>query len=111
MLLTGPERPPGGEVDELPCTAQTPLRQFRGIPAEVLSRIEKKELAWERYYDLGAQELGELIRLPKMGKMVHRFVHQFPRLELGRARAAHHAHRAQGPLPPCPGFCLWSVRI
>jgi hypothetical protein len=28
------------------------------------------------------QELGELIRLPKMGKMVHRFVHQFPRLEL-----------------------------
>ena len=48
----------------------------------MLTRIEKKELAWERYYDLGAQELGELIRLPKMGKMVHRFVHQFPRLEL-----------------------------
>ena len=61
---------------------QTPLRQFKGIPIEVLTRIEKKELAWERYYDLSAQELGELIRLPKMGKLVHRFVHQFPRLEL-----------------------------
>ena len=62
--------------------AQTPLRQFKGIPKEVLERIEKKELAWERYYDLSAQELGELIRLPKMGKQLHRFVHQFPRLEL-----------------------------
>ncbi|CAL8467727.1 g7265 [Coccomyxa elongata] len=62
--------------------SQTPLRQFKGIPMEVLTRIEKKELAWERYYDLSAQELGELIRLPKMGKLVHRFVHQFPRLEL-----------------------------
>lgn len=61
---------------------QTPLRQFKGIPKEVLERIEKKELAWERYYDLSAQELGELIRLPKMGKTLHRFVHQFPRLEL-----------------------------
>ncbi|CAK0763687.1 DExH-box ATP-dependent RNA helicase DExH12 [Coccomyxa viridis] len=63
--------------------SQTPLRQFKGIPKEVLERIEKKELAWERYYDLSAQELGELIRLPKMGKTLHRFVHQFPRLELG----------------------------
>ena len=66
----------------MPCM-QTPLRQFKGIPKEVLERIEKKELAWERYYDLSAQELGELIRLPKMGKTLHRFVHQFPRLELG----------------------------
>jgi len=64
------------------CLVQTPLRQFKGIPKEVLERIEKKELAWERYYDLSAQELGELIRLPKMGKTLHRFVHQFPRLEL-----------------------------
>ena len=44
--------------------------------------MEKKDLAWERYYDLSAQELGELIRLPKVGKALHRYVHQFPRLEL-----------------------------
>ena len=61
---------------------QTPLRQFKGIPTEVLSRIEKKDLAWERYYDLSAQELGELIRVPKLGRTLHRYVHQFPRLEL-----------------------------
>lgn len=61
---------------------QTPLRQFKGIPTEVLARMEKKDLAWERYYDLTAQELGELIRVPKLGKSLHRFVHQFPRLEL-----------------------------
>ena len=61
---------------------QTPLRQFKGIPTEVLGRMEKKDLAWDRYYDLSAQELGELIRVPKLGKSLHRFVHQFPRLEL-----------------------------
>lgn len=58
------------------------MRQFKGIPTEVLGRMEKKDLAWERYYDLSAQELGELIRVPKLGKSLHRFVHQFPRLEL-----------------------------
>ncbi len=64
------------------CRAQTPLRQFKGIQPDVLTRMEKKDLAWERYYDLSAQELGELIRLPKVGKALHRYVHQFPRLEL-----------------------------
>ena len=64
------------------CYVQTPLRQFKGIPTEVLARMEKKDLAWERYYDLSAQELGELIRVPKLGKQLHKFVHQFPRLEL-----------------------------
>ncbi len=80
---------------------QTPLRQFKGIPMEVLTRIEKKELAWERYYDLSAQELGELIRLPKMGKLVHRFVHQFPRLEL----AAHVQPITRSVLKVCPCIC------
>ena len=52
---------------------------------EVLNRIEKKDLAWERYYDLSSQELGELIRLPKLGRTLHKMVHQFPRLELSAA--------------------------
>ena len=45
-------------------------------------QIERKDLAWDRWYDLNSQEIGELIRFPKMGKTVHRLVHQFPRLEL-----------------------------
>ncbi|KAJ7515579.1 hypothetical protein O6H91_22G019200 [Diphasiastrum complanatum] len=63
-------------------SSQTPLRQFRGIPSDILSKIEKKDLTWERYYDLSPQEIGELIRFPKMGKTIHKFIHQFPKLEL-----------------------------
>ena len=62
--------------------SQTPLRQFKGIPHDILIKVERKDLAWERYYDLSSQEIGELIRFPKMGKAIHKFVHQFPRLEL-----------------------------
>ncbi|KAK8671368.1 hypothetical protein V6N13_037964 [Hibiscus sabdariffa] len=61
---------------------QTPLRQFNGIPNEILMKLEKKDLAWDRYYDLSSQEIGELIRLPKMGRTLHRFIHQFPKLNL-----------------------------
>lgn len=55
------------------------VRTFYGLCAQ----LEKKDLPWERYYDLNSQELGELIRFPKMGKTLHRLVHQFPRLDLG----------------------------
>lgn len=63
-------------------SVQTPLRQFAGIPNEILIKLEKKDLAWERYYDLSAQELGELIRAPKLGRTLHKFIHQFPKLNL-----------------------------
>ncbi|KAK4338825.1 hypothetical protein RND71_040287 [Anisodus tanguticus] len=38
-------------------SVRTPLRQFNGIPNEILMKLEKKDLAWERYYDLSSQEL------------------------------------------------------
>ena len=62
--------------------SMSPLRQFRKIPEEVVKKIEKKAFAWERFYDLNHNEIGELIRMPKMGKTIHKYVHQFPRLEL-----------------------------
>lgn len=62
--------------------SQSPLRQFRGVPPEILQKIERKDIAWERYYDLTPAELGELVRMPKLGKSLHRLVHQFPKLEL-----------------------------
>ena len=46
---------------------------------ELLVRLEKKDLAWERYYDMSSQELGELVRMPKHGKTLHRLIHQFPK--------------------------------
>ena len=63
--------------------SQTPLRQFVGVPSEILMKVERKELPWERWYDLSALEIGELIRFPKMGKTLYRLIHQFPRVDLG----------------------------
>ena len=62
--------------------SMTPLRQFRKIHEEVVKKIEKKNLPFERLYDLNHNELGELIRVPKLGKQIHKYIHQFPKLEL-----------------------------
>lgn len=61
----------------------TPLRQFKGIHEEILRKIEKKEqFTWEHFYNMTPQEIGEVIKFSKMGKVIHKAVHQFPRLEL-----------------------------
>lgn len=62
--------------------SMSPLRQFRRIPDDVIKKMEKKSLAFERLYDLNHTEIGELLRMPKMGKIIHKYVHQFPKLEL-----------------------------
>lgn len=31
---------------------------------------------------MSAQQLGELVKFPKMGKILHKLVHHFPKLEL-----------------------------
>lgn len=64
-------------------TSQTPLRQFLpAVSEEVLRRIERKDVDFDRYYDLTAAEVGELLRDPKLGKTVHRLLHALPHLEL-----------------------------
>ena len=52
------------------------------IPEEIIRKLEKKRLPWERLYDLGPTEMGELIRAPKLGKTIHKYVYQYPKLEL-----------------------------
>jgi len=69
-------------VDKRMWQSMSPLRQFRKIPEEVIKKIEKKSFPWERLYDLNANEIGELIRMPKLGKTIHKYVHQFPKLDL-----------------------------
>uniref|UniRef100_A0A8D9A7K7 U5 small nuclear ribonucleoprotein 200 kDa helicase n=2 Tax=Cacopsylla melanoneura TaxID=428564 RepID=A0A8D9A7K7_9HEMI len=69
-------------VDRRMWQSMSPLRQFRKIPEEIIKKIEKKNFPWERLYDLGPNEIGELIRVPKLGKTIHKYVHQFPKLEL-----------------------------
>ena len=63
-------------------SSQTPLRQFKAIPNDILMKIERKDVSWEQYFELTSQEIGELIRFPKMGKAIHKFVHQFPRMDI-----------------------------
>ncbi|KAG8794998.1 DEIH-box ATPase, partial [Serendipita sp. 398] len=62
--------------------SMTPLRQFRGVPGDVIRKAEAKQFPWYRYFDLTPPELGELIGIQNAGRLVHRLVHQFPRLDL-----------------------------
>ena len=69
-------------VDKRMWQSMSPLRQFKKMPEEVVKKIEKKNFPWERLYDLGPNEIGELIRMPKLGRTIHKYVHQFPKLDL-----------------------------
>eukprot|EP00061_Rhincodon_typus_P019091 g48546.t1 len=69
-------------IDKRMWQSMSPLRQFRKLPEEVIKKIEKKNFPFERLYDLNHNEIGELIRMPKMGKTIHKYIHQFPKLEL-----------------------------
>ncbi|ELU09831.1 hypothetical protein CAPTEDRAFT_222545 [Capitella teleta] len=69
-------------IDKRMWQSMNPLRQFKRVPVEVVKKIEKKNFPWERFYDLNHNEIGELVRAPKMGKLIHKYVHHFPKLEL-----------------------------
>lgn len=63
--------------------SQSPLRQFSGhVNQDVIHKIERKDIPFERYYDFSVAELGELLRNPKLGRTAHRLVHSLPRLQL-----------------------------
>ncbi|KAL5724254.1 RNA helicase [Ranunculus cassubicifolius] len=73
-------------------SVQTPLRQFHGLSNKMLMKLEKKDLAWDRYSHLKSEELYLLVKpsssstkdnlKPEMGKVLHKFIHQFPKLNL-----------------------------
>ncbi|XP_014208524.1 putative U5 small nuclear ribonucleoprotein 200 kDa helicase [Copidosoma floridanum] len=69
-------------IDRRMWQSMSPLRQFRKMPEEIVKKIEKKNFPWERLYDLQPNEIGELIRVPKLGKTIHKYIHQFPKLDL-----------------------------
>ena len=63
--------------------SQSPLRQFGNIPEVIIRKLEKNsDILWERYFDLKPQDLGEMVKIPKMGKTLYKFVHMFPRVVL-----------------------------
>ncbi|KAH9930429.1 Sec63-domain-containing protein [Epithele typhae] len=62
--------------------SMTPLRQFKGVPSEVIRKAEGKQFPWYRYFDLSPPEIGELLGIQNAGRLVHRLVHNFPKLQL-----------------------------
>jgi pre-mRNA-splicing helicase BRR2 len=63
--------------------SQTPLRQFSTVPEVVARKLERKsDIEWARFVDLSISDLGELVGVPKMGKILHELVHKFPRLDI-----------------------------
>lgn len=70
-------------VDKRMWLSHTPLRQFASVvPEAILKRVEKKDIAWEKYLDLEPSDLGQLINNPSYGKQLYKYIHQFPKLEL-----------------------------
>ena len=70
-------------VERRTWSSQCPLRQFNSIPEVIIRKLEKNsDITWDRYYDLKPQDLGEMVKLPKMGKTLHKYVHMFPKVEL-----------------------------
>lgn len=60
----------------------TPLRQFPMCPREYVQKAERMEVPWSSYFDLDPPRMGELLGLPKAGRVVCDLVSKFPRLEV-----------------------------
>ncbi|KAI0244580.1 Pre-mRNA-splicing helicase BRR2 [Massospora cicadina] len=69
-------------VDRRCWLSMTPLRQFRTIPPDLIKRIDAKKYPWDRYLDLDAHQLGELVGKPSAGNLLHKFVHMLPHLDI-----------------------------
>lgn len=74
-------------VNQRMWSVMSPLRQFKGIPTEIVQRAERKEYPWYRYFFLDPPELAELLGIPKAGRLVHKLVHQFPLRESGSCQS------------------------
>lgn len=55
--------------------AMCPLRQFKGVSDDIIKRLEKKDIQWNKYYDFTSQQLGELLRSNKLGTFNQLFIY------------------------------------
>ena len=64
----------------------TPLRQFTApnatCPRDIVQKAERIDVPWASYFDLDPPRMGELLGMPKAGKLVCGLVTKFPRLEI-----------------------------
>jgi pre-mRNA-splicing helicase BRR2 len=60
----------------------TPLRQFPNCPRDIMQKAERIDVPWSSYFDLDPPRMGELLGMPKAGRVVCDLVSKFPRLEV-----------------------------
>lgn len=60
----------------------SPLRQFPRCPRDILQKAERIDVPWQSYFDLDPPRAGELLGMPKAGRVVCDLVSKFPRLEV-----------------------------
>ena len=61
----------------------TPLRQLGpACPPDVIRKLEKMDIDWSRFFDIEVPAMGELIGMPKQGRLVHDLIQKFPRLDV-----------------------------
>ncbi|KAI3656106.1 hypothetical protein MP638_002716 [Amoeboaphelidium occidentale] len=56
--------------------------QMRRVPLELVKKIEKTNIPYERLFDLNEAELGELVRNSKAGKLLYQAIHVLPKVEV-----------------------------
>ena len=67
---------------------ESPLRQFginnplNKLTYSIISRIEKCQFSFKRFLYLSSEEIGELIRMPSVGKDIYNLIHKIPKLNL-----------------------------
>eukprot|EP01064_Diplonema_japonicum_P012366 TRINITY_DN19848_c0_g1_i1.p1 TRINITY_DN19848_c0_g1~~TRINITY_DN19848_c0_g1_i1.p1 ORF type:complete len:2149 (+),score=712.76 TRINITY_DN19848_c0_g1_i1:40-6486(+) len=68
--------------------SHSPLRQFKSKHLEeaVLERLERRNLVWDRYYNLTTQDLAGMISNPRSAKTVFKFIHMIPKLVIDTDR-------------------------
>ncbi|KAK2069378.1 hypothetical protein P8C59_003964 [Phyllachora maydis] len=60
----------------------SPLRQFPSCPVDIVRKAERIDVPFGSYFDLDPPRMGELLGLPKAGKLVCSLVAKFPRVEV-----------------------------
>jgi pre-mRNA-splicing helicase BRR2 len=60
----------------------TALRQFPSCPRDIVQKAERIDVPWASYFDLDPPRMGELLGMPKAGRIVCDLVTKFPRLEV-----------------------------
>ncbi|KAF7458842.1 U5 small nuclear ribonucleoprotein 200 kDa helicase [Cryptosporidium felis] len=90
--------------------AMLPLRQFKGISEEVVKRLERKDLSWNKYYDFTSNQLGEMLKSAKLGPVLFNLIRKIPRLEISATVYPIDSKILQIDLVVKPNF-IWDCKI